>query len=285
LTADDSSSTLNIRNYNVGPDTLTRTNGALSTNLSYTGVTNFRLNASQAYDMVQLSGTAPNSSYTISVPFGSMNVGSTTAGLDTIKSDVTVLGGPAGTASIGVDDAASKAAATYYVYSDQVIRSSGTSSTSVRWHSFGSSDLLASQGADSIDVYSTAAGTQATVSAGAGPTTLHVGGTADNLDAIQGTLNVTGGSQTHVIVDDRNEPHVGGLDFLLVDAHTVSRDATDQVTNKEFRAVISYTPSIGSLEVDGGPYGNQFQVLSNPSVPTKLVGGAGSDFALSPNAV
>jgi hypothetical protein len=93
-------------------------------------------------------------------------------------------------------------------------------------------------------------GQNLTINQGPGNDTVNVGGTFDNLDTVQGTVNINGGSNDTLIVNDQNGPQ-GGIWEL--GGSSISRVGAAQ---------INYTPLDTNVVLDGSTAGGNLFVLS-----------------------
>jgi ELWxxDGT repeat protein len=131
--------------------------------------------------------------------------------------------------------------------------------------------INAGSGSNPINVTGTAAGTAVTVNGGGGNDTINVGN-GNTLDGIQGALTVNGQAGTNRL--NVNDQSAAGAQTYTLSATTLVRSGA---------AAITYG-TLTSLVLSAGSGGDAFVVSATPSIPATLIGGAGTNSLIGPNA-
>jgi hypothetical protein len=193
--------------------------------------------------------------------------GGTTAA---IQGAVEVVGNPAGSTSLVIDDSGDTSARTVYVLNSYV---NGLPGYGNIYYTAWIKSLTVNCGvANPIDVWGTQAGTLTTVNCGTGNDTVNVGNGANTLDDIQGALTLNGQGGTGVL-NFIDTGKTTGQTYSL-GGNTLTRGRIASVTYSGMKSV---TLSAGSA-VD------TVTLTSAPTTATTLKGGSGSNTLVGPNA-
>jgi hypothetical protein len=192
--------------------------------------------------------------------------GGTTAA---IQGEVKVVGNPAGSTSVVMDDSADTIARTVYMLSGDVQGLAGYGHINYTG-SIRAVTVNCGVATNTIDVWGTQAGTVTTLNAGTGNDTINVGNGANTLDDIQGALYVNGQAGT----DALNLIDTGKT---TGQTYTLGGDSVGRVGT----ALVLYS-TVESLVVNAAVGADTFNVQSAPITATTLNGNGAGDTIIGP---
>jgi hypothetical protein len=284
LTVDDHGTSTGGNSYTLANNSVTRMGNPAAV-ISYSGMITTTVNAANASNTLEVTGTAGSQALTLNTGSGgnTVNVQATSGGLLAVNcstNDLINLASPAhrldsignvtvndptGTTTVTADDSGDAGGGETYTVSSSALTVRRLATFQLTYNGIAGLTLNASTtGGNSINVRGTGANTALTVDTGPYDA-VDLTSTANTLDPLGAvTVNDATGTSS-VLVDDSG---YGGSDTYTVTASTVTigRSAAFNLTYY----------GIGSLTLNGG-FGGETYLLDSTVVPTTVNGGAGAN--------